>query len=411
MAIDNVDHIFNLRDSRANSGRLVGEGVHSGLDYLVDYEDAQDNAELGNIAPLRSRNFPGKDRGDVWGRGSGETGVDMLFKDPLNTDLELVHLYKEFVRDTGKKMYLDKDRTWLSLVPVEMDEDQAKSEFELWLNKRDGDNDKELALDGDDGRDNGGDEYRVVRRGKNEFWRENGKETILKAKNAIFDEKNKLNRTVQPLVEEFVKSRYFADSKEEALKKVQDNDLGKSASEFLMASEFLHFLKDKKRWDVVGKIERKSSTVKTIEKGEVKKADSLDLKLNKRRIESHLEPDLINHVDRFVAVYGSGEDVTKVIVDTKKGAVSAIKLIYNSGAGPASVFLTTQVFHNSFDGVSYYKDSPSSDPTGLSFIDKDGDMLVLNPKTTDAEAKAIFSQLSIDGKKLTGDFEVVVNKS
>lgn len=242
------------------------------------------------------------------------------------------------------------------------------------------------------------------------LWRQ--EDVILKAKNAIFDEKSKLNSAVEPLVEEFVKARYFAKSKEEALKKVQDNDLGKSAAEFLIASEFLHFLKDKKRWDVVGKIERKSSTVKTLEKAEIKKVDSLDLKLNRRRIESHLEPDIIKHVDRFVTVFGSG-DVTKILVDTKKGAVSAIRLFYKSydSSNPKSVFLTREVFHNAFDGVSYYKDSPNSDPTGLSVIDNEGDMLVLNTETTNEEAKEIFSQLSIDGKKLTGDFEVVVNKS
>src|SRR3989344_1299597 len=200
------------------------------------------------------------------------------------------------------------------------------------------------------------------------LWRES--DVILKAKNAIFDEKNKLNNAVKPLVEEFVKGRYFTDTKEEALKKVQDNDLGKSASEFLIASEFLHFLKDNKRWDVVGQIERKSSTVKAPEKRETTKTDSMDLKLNRRRIESHLDPSIIKHVDRFAAVFGSGA-VTKISVDTKKGAVTAVKLFYNRNDGPNSVFLTTQMIHNSFDGVSYYRDSKKSDPTGLSVIDNE----------------------------------------
>lgn len=242
----------------------------------------------------------------------------------------------------------------------------------------------------------------------NELWRENGKETILKAKNAIFDTQSKLNDTVEPLVEEFVKGRYFVDTKEEALKKVQDNDLGKSASEFLIASEFLHFLKDKKRWDIVGQIERKSSTVKAPEKHETTKTDSMDLKLNRRRIESHLDPSIIKHVDRFAAVFGSGA-VTKILVDTKKDAVTAVKLFYNRNDGPNSVFLTTEMIHNSFDGVSYYRDSANSDPTGLSVIDNEGDMLVLNAQTTGNEAKELFSQISIDGKKLSGNFEVVVN--
>ncbi len=407
MAVDYVDHSFDLRDSRANAGRLSGEGVHGGLDNLVDFEDAQDKAEMGDNSPLRTRNFPGKGYGDVWGRGSGETGVDMLFNDPFNTDTELVHLYREFIKDTGKEMYLDDDRTWLSLVPAGMDENEAKSEFESWINKRDAGNEENSISNKDSDSANEVDSTRVIRSGKNELWRQ--EDTILKTKTAIFDQQSNLKRVVEPLMSEFVKQRYFVDTIEDAIKKVEGNDLGKSASQFLIANEFLHFLKDKKRWDVVSRIDKKSSTIKKPEKKEAPKVDSLDLKLNKRRIESHLEPGVIEYLDRFVEVFGSG-DVTKVRVDVKNGDVSAIKIFYKSYDGPKSVFLTKEIFHDAFDGVNYYKDSRNSDPTGLSFIDNEGDMLVLNPNTTNDEAKEIFSQISVGGKKLTGNFEVVVNK-
>lgn len=149
---------------------------------------------------------------------------------------------------------------------------------------------------------------------------------------------------------------------------------------------------------------KESNSKKAGEESENTSSDYL-IKPREAAIERQIDDQQKEWVNKFIEAWKSGK-VTKVEVDTKKGAISALKL-FTEGSDKG-IFLSRTIFHAVFDGVKLFRGHPLESDTGLVFVNG-GKEASLTPETTDTEAKDILSHVSLDGVKLSDTVTVSVN--
>lgn len=149
------------------------------------------------------------------------------------------------------------------------------------------------------------------------------------------------------------------------------------------------------------------NAAKSTKKESAVEKGTFNLAPRKSAIEGQIDDAEKAWVEKFIDVWKSGK-VTDVTIDTKKGAISAIKLTYDDAGVQRSVFLSRTLFHGVFDNVDYYREDPLDSETGFVFRST-SDTAKLTPETSNEEAKGILTHISLDGVKLSDTITVSVN--
>lgn len=227
----------------------------------------------------------------------------------------------------------------------------------------------------------------------NEIWRQ--PEIILKAKAIVFAEKSKLHGLVEPLFNSFIHEKFNVETISEALDKVRDPDLGENVTKDVLVSDFLHYLKDNDRWDIVGRIEKAKEQTKVDEVGFHigLNRQSLERKANSR--DKVAVEEVWKNWAKVENLDGSQIEAVGFGVEGKK--ISNVMMKLKDGS---SIIIPAPVFRSVFDGVRPYHDKISGDVTGFEFKNLNSEVGYIHPKTPQDKLDVVMKKMHMNGTPL-----------
>ena len=132
----------------------------------------------------------------------------------------------------------------------------------------------------------------------------------------------------------------------------------------------------------------------------------INLTINEGQMDRSISDEDKKVVEKFLEMWNSG-NVVRIGLGVRNGEITTIALAVKDGDQEKKVFLSATVFRKVLDGVKPYRENSIDDPTGLLFESKNGASAYIEPHTNPDRAKRVFSNISIEGKKLSQDFTVV----
>lgn len=239
-------------------------------------------------------------------------------------------------------------------------------------------------------------------------------ETVLKAKNAIFDPNNPEKNLIQAYKKDFLEETYGEKTIGGALDKIsekQGSGVEWNIVKDLMASDFLYWLKDKKKKGAIESIEKHSGAVM---KPETKRAIEEDqgfsnLSLNENALNKFVgDSETDQRIFRYFADRWQHSDVGWFgfgVAGSKDNpnvmAISNVILVTKAGE---RITLDAERFRSVFAYV-YPSKKPGTDiVTGLAFARGRGEIVgKIYPGKKVEEVKEVMSKVKLDGKTLPED--------
>jgi len=236
-------------------------------------------------------------------------------------------------------------------------------------------------------------------------------EMITKTKGVIFDVKNKMHGLIAPLFGSFIGEKYDVETIDEVLNKVRDPNVGENVTKDVLVSDFLHFLKDNKRFDVLGRIEKKEEidpeTFNFKFRQErldrftygVEGLGSEEAEANKRAIEAICD-NWVSHPDRIESIgFDASSGVIKDVLMQEKPD--------NTGKTPDPISVPLEIFCAVLMIPEHKNDV--GEIVGPAFVGsrsmekyfKNGKTFI-GPNTTQETLDKIMKKISIDGATLEG---------
>jgi hypothetical protein len=231
-------------------------------------------------------------------------------------------------------------------------------------------------------------------------------DTILKTKDIILNGKGELAEEVKPVFQSFLRKNLGVETVEQALGKISSPDLGENATKDILVSDFLNFLKDEGKEDVIGKMQTKEELPSKSEEPEPSKEEVhekiFELSVNQDKLDKFADPAAKEGLTNFLKLLPQASTVS--INVGKENGVPVLKTIgieANIGGLEQKTYLSAILARTVIDNCEGFKSNKGKGTfVGLLFRLPDGTFQFIAPDSPQDSAKDILSRISFNGVRL-----------
>ena len=241
--------------------------------------------------------------------------------------------------------------------------------------------------------------------------------TILKAKDIILNGKGESAEEIKPVFQSFLRKNLRVETAEQALSKMGSPDLGENATKDILISDFLHFLKDEGKEDVLGKmqiIEKLPSKPEELKSSKEEVHEKIfELSVNQNKLDKFADTAAKEGLTNFLKLLPQASTVS--INVGKENGVPVLKTIgveANIRGLEQKAYLSVILARTVIDNCEGFKSNKGKGAfVGLLFRLSDRTFQFIAPDSPQDSAKDILSRISVNNVRLPGKdkFNLVFN--
>lgn len=241
-------------------------------------------------------------------------------------------------------------------------------------------------------------------RSRGDIWK--NPNTILKAKDIVLNGKGGLVEEVKPVFQSFLRKNLGVETMEQALSKMQSPDLGENATKDILISDFLHFLKDEGRGDIIRKMqmgekpEEKKEEIKPSEQETHEKI--FELSVNQDKLDKVADAAAKEGLKKFLELWPQAGTVS-INVGRENGTpvLKTLGVEANVGGVEQKAYLSAILARTVINNCEGFKSNKGKGVfVGLLFRLSDKTFQFIAPDSPEDSTKDILGRISFNGGRL-----------